>query len=66
MAENLGCWFIILKNVDFLVDNSILWNTQNAPDRTIFINCFSGEHAPGPPSTSVNQHHNRANYASGM
>ena len=24
------------KFVDFLLDNNILWNTQNAPDRTIF------------------------------
>ena len=46
MAQNLGCCgFIILK----IVDNNILWNKQNAPDRTIFIN-FSGGwgHAPGP------------------
>ena len=34
MAQNLGCRLIILKIVDFYVDNKILWNTQNAPDRT--------------------------------
>ena len=27
---------------------------------------FSGEHAPDPPSTSANQHHNRANYTPGF
>ena len=41
MAHNLGCWFIILKIVDFKVDGNILWNTQNEPDCTIFI-IFSG------------------------
>ena len=28
--------YYILKNVEIKVDNNILWNTQNAPDRTIF------------------------------
>ena len=41
MAQNLGCLFIILKIVDFKVNNNILWNTQNAPDRTIFIFLFA-------------------------
>ena len=48
MAQNLGCWFIILKIVDLKVDNNILWNTQNAPDRTIFI-IFPGGACPQTP-----------------
>ena len=38
MAQNLGCcWFITLKIVVLYGDNNILWNIQNAPDRTIYI-----------------------------
>ena len=50
------------------VVNNMLWITQNAPDRTIFIIFYRGVggHAHEPPRTSVNQHHNRANYAPGM
>ena len=48
----------------FKVDNNIIWNAQNAPDRTIFIIFFGGGgHPPGPPpdpSTSVNTHCYRA------
>ena len=39
--------------VDFYLGNSILWNAQIAPDRTIFIKNFAGEHAPGPPLAQV-------------
>ena len=64
MANNFGCCsFIILKIVDFEVDKNILWNTQNAPDRTIFIKFSRGnmalEHRP-PPCTSMNLHRYRA------
>ena len=31
-----------------------------------FTSLFSGEHALGPPSTSVNHTHSKANYAPGM
>ena len=31
------CGFIILKMVDFLIDNNIFWNSQYAPDCTILI-----------------------------
>ena len=44
---------------------NILWYTQNAPDHTIFIK-FSRGACPRPSSTSVIQHHNRANYAPGI
>ena len=43
------CWFINPKIVDYQLGISILWNAQIAPDRTIFIKIFPGEHAPGPP-----------------
>ena len=67
MAQNLCCCFIIQKIVDFYVDNNILWNTQNAPDSTIFIIFFWGSMPTDPaPSTSVNQHHKQANYHPGM
>ena len=66
MAPNLGCCLRILKIVDFSVDKNILWNPQNAPYHIIFI-IFSGEAYPRTPLAQfVNQHHNRANYASGV
>ena len=63
MTQNLGCCLRILKIVDFSVDNNILWNPQNAPYHII----FSGGACPRTPLAQfVNQHHNRANYASGV
>ena len=54
MAINYCCCsFINLKNADFKLGNSILWNAHIVPDRTILIKIFPGEHAPGPPSTSL-------------
>ena len=61
-------WKIVLKIVDFHVDNNVFWNTQNAPDCAILIQNFRGSMSPNPlpPSTNLNQHHYRANYAPGM
>ena len=43
----------------------IIYFGQNAPDCTIFIMFFSGQHARTRLAQIVNQH-SRANYASGM
>ena len=48
MANIFVVDLLSLKLLIFMVDNNVLWNAQNAPDRTIF-NIFSGEHAPEPP-----------------
>ena len=60
------CCFINLKIVDFQLGNSRLWNAQIAPDRTIFIKIFPGEHAPGPPSKSLAVYCYSATYASAL
>ena len=40
-ATKFGLLLInMLKIVDFEIDNNMLWNTHNAPDRTIFIIFF--------------------------
>ena len=64
MANNsLGVHLLSLKLLIFMVDNNVLWSAQNAPNRTIFIICFSGEHATGPPSTNLSLHPYKATYA---
>ena len=35
MINIFYCSFNILTVVDFLVDNYMLWNIQNTPDRTV-------------------------------
>ena len=43
------CLFIILKIVYFKVNDKILWNAQNAPDRNIFIKKKYGGACPRAP-----------------
>ena len=50
MAITFSCYFF-LKIGDFLVGNNILWD---APDHTISVKKFPGEHAPGPPPPPSN------------
>ena len=54
-------WKIIFKIVDLKVDNNVFWNTQNAPDCTIFINKNQD-----PPCTNLNPHPYWVIYAPGM
>ena len=50
--------------IDFEAINNVLWNTQNALDRTIFVLKKSGASCPDPLSTSVNPQRYRATCAS--
>ena len=68
MINIFYCSFNILTVVDFLVDNYMLWNTQNTPDRTVIYikKNNSGSMPPDPHSTSVKPHCYRATLAPGM
>ena len=61
MAQNLGCWFIMILLIFRLIIKyfGTLRMHQIAP----YLSFFSGGACPQPPSTSVNQYHNRANYS---
>ena len=61
MANIYNCGFNILKSVDI----NVFWNSQNAPDRTIFIKKIWGTSSQNLLSRA-NQHHYRATYAPGM
>ena len=64
MANNFYyCGKLSLKLLIFKLTITYFWNTQNAPDCTIFYFKKSREHALRPPSPNLNPHHYRAIFA---
>ena len=56
MAIKFSCSFFSLKLLIFRLVITYFGTPQIAPDHTIFVKKFQGEHAPGPPLTTVCVH----------
>ena len=67
-GTEFGLMFNYLKIVDIRLIKTYFGTPRMHQIAPFLSRKSSGEHAPGPdsPSTSVNQHHNMANYAPGI